>query len=45
MIAAHRVTINVHPMVNETMFIIVSVLFEVINNSFMVFKIYVLNNV
>jgi len=34
--AAHNVAINVHPMVNETMFIIVSVLFEVISKSFMV---------
>jgi hypothetical protein len=41
MSAAHNVAINVHPMVNETIFIIVSVLFDVINNSFMVYKIYV----
>jgi hypothetical protein len=45
MSAAHRLTINVQPMVNETIFIMVSVLFDVINNSFMVYKIYVLNNV
>ena len=41
MSAAHRVAINVQPMINETMFIIVSVLFEVISKSFMVYKIYV----
>ena len=39
--AANRVAINVQPMINETMFIIVSILFEVINKSFMVYKIYV----
>jgi hypothetical protein len=38
MSAAHNVAINVQPMVNETIFIIVSVLFEVNNNSFMVLK-------
>ena len=41
MSAAHNVAINVQPMVNETMFIIVSVLFDVISKSFMVFEVYV----
>ena len=41
MSAAHKVAINVQPMVNETMFIIVSVLFDVISKSFMVFEVYV----
>jgi len=41
MSAAHNVAINVQPMVNETMFIIVSVLFDVISKFFMVFEVYV----
>jgi len=38
MSAAHKVAINVQPMTNETTLIMLSVLFEVINKSFMVLK-------
>lgn len=39
--AANNVAINVQPMVKQTTLIMVSVLFELISKSFMVYKIYV----
>jgi len=41
MSAAHNVAINVQPMVKQTTFVMVSILFDVISKSFMVYKIYV----
>ena len=38
MSAAHNVAINVQPLVKQTTFVMVSILFDVISKSFMVLK-------